>query len=162
WAARAASTATETCSGEVLRTEPTIVWSAGLRTVISASGTSACIAVIGNFSSVFYADQKEAARRRGGGCSGAIAQIEDPPEIFPREIAFADHQKCSDEVSNHMVEEAIPAYGVDQLLAIPMPLRAVDGAHVIDGKRFLPGFGIHRGEGSEIVLADHNRRSCAH
>lgn len=116
--------------------------------------------------SVFDADEKKSA---GGSCScggGAVTQFKNAPHIGHCKAAFADHEKCSDEVANHVVEKSIAADGVDQFVGVALPLGEKDGADIvgfksgfcrkrllIGYKRFFAFFRVDSGEAGEVMLA---------
>src|SRR6185437_2479714 len=61
-----------------------------------------------------------------------------------------------------MVQKAVAAYGVDQLLALALPSGGEHGAQV--GRLFLvaAALGIHRGKGSEVMPADYDGSRYIH
>ena len=116
--------------------------------------------------SIFHADQKESAGWGRGCGGGAITQFKNASNICDGETAFADHEKCSDEIANHVVKESIAAHGVDQLVAVALPLGEKDSADVvgfkggicrgrllIGCKSFFAFFWIDGGEAGEVMLA---------
>ena len=51
------------------------------------------------------------------------------------EAAFADHEKCTDEIANHVVKKSVAADGVDQFVAVTVPLGEKDGADIVGSDR---------------------------
>jgi hypothetical protein len=84
--------------------------------------------------SILDADQEESAGGGGGCGGGAVTQLKDALDICDSEAAFADHEKCSNEIANHMVEKSVAADGIDQFVAVALPLGVKDGADVVEFK----------------------------
>ena len=125
--------------------------------------------------SIFHTDQKESAGWGRGCGGGAITQFKNASDVCDGETAFADHEKCSDEIANHVVKESIAAHGVDQLVAVALPLGEKDGADVvgfksgicrkgllIGCKSLFAFFRIDGGKAGEVMLAFHNRGGLDH
>src|SRR5882757_2395198 len=84
--------------------------------------------------SIFHAHQEQSAGRRGG-CGGrTVMQFKNASDICDREAAFADHEKCPDEVAHHVVKESVAADGVNQFVGLALPLGVKDGADVVEFK----------------------------
>ena len=75
---------------------------------------------------------KQAARRRSGASRGPGACGENTGDIRDGEITAAYVEHGADEITNHVVQEAVAAHAIDDELAtlMPMvlPLRRKDGA----------------------------------
>ena len=80
--------------------------------------------------SIFHADQKKSAGGSSGCGGGAVTQLENALDVCDGEAAFADHKKCPDEIAHHVVEKAIAADGVDEFVAVALPLGEKDSADV--------------------------------
>src|SRR4051812_19584934 len=68
----------------------------------------------------------------GGGCGGgAVAQFKNASNVWDGEAAFADHEKCSNQIADHVVKKSVAADGVNQFVALALPLGMKDGADVV-------------------------------
>jgi hypothetical protein len=65
------------------------------------------------FVSILHAYQKQSAGGGGGCGGGAVTQFKNAPDICDCEAAFADHEKCSNQIANHVVKKSVAAHGVD-------------------------------------------------
>src|SRR6267142_246565 len=84
--------------------------------------------------SVFDTHEEQSAGG-GSGCGGrAVTQFENASDICDREAAFADHEKCPDEVAHHVVKESVAADGVNQFVGLALPLGVKDSADVVEFK----------------------------
>src|SRR6478752_10050485 len=59
--------------------------------------------------SILHADQKQPAGGGGGCGGGAVTQFKNALDVCDREAAFADHEKCSNEVAHHVMKKAVAA-----------------------------------------------------
>src|SRR3954469_22350846 len=81
--------------------------------------------------SVLDADQKKSTGGGGGCGGGAVAQFKNASNVWDGEAAFADHEKCSNQIADHVVKKSVAADGVNQFVALALPLGMKDGADVV-------------------------------
>jgi hypothetical protein len=105
---------------------------------------------------VFHADQKEPVGGCGGSGGGAVTQFEDAANVGHGEAAFADHQKCSRKVADHVMEKSVAADSVDQFFVLALPAGLKDRSHIVYLKTFFAALRIYGGEAGEIMLACHD------
>src|SRR5690348_15366589 len=96
--------------------------------------------------SILHAHQKKSAGGGGGRGGGAVTQFEDAAHVGHGEAAFADHEKCSDKVAHHVVKKSVAAHGIDEFVALALPLGLKDGAHVVDFQRIFAALRIDGGK----------------
>src|SRR6478735_11590153 len=90
--------------------------------------------------SILHADQKQPAGGGGGCGGGAVTQFKNALDVCDREAAFADHEKCSDEVAHHVMKKAVAADGVDQFVGMALPLGEKNSADVVGFESCFLGF----------------------
>src|ERR1041385_484491 len=111
---------------------------------------------------ILHVHQRQPTRRRGCRSGRPVTQLQYAAHIFNPQAAFAHPPKCSHQVSHHVMEKTIPAHGVLQLIASPLPLRAEDGAHVVGLFVVAMTFGIDRRERRKVMLAFYHPRRLDH
>ncbi len=115
--------------------------------------------------------EKQTARRCRRACGGTRARGENALDLVGREMAAACVEHRSDEITNHVMEEAIATNAINKQIAclMPMllPLRGKDRADsrsrrniqfgrifmVWTGRRAVGDVWVGRGEAFEIVFA---------
>jgi len=116
--------------------------------------------------SILDVHQKQSAGGGGGCGGGAVTQFEDAAHVGHGEAAFADHQKCSDQVAHHVMEKSVAADGVDQFVGVALPVGLEDGADVAGFEWFFAAIfaalGVDGGEAGEVVFAFHQRGGLDH
>jgi hypothetical protein len=115
--------------------------------------------------SILNTHQKQPAGGSGGCRGGAVTQFKNASDICHGKAAFADHEKCSDQVAHHVVEKSIAANGIDKFIGVALPLGMKDGSNVvgfkssicrkvylIGCKNFFAFFWVDGGEAGEVML----------
>jgi hypothetical protein len=124
--------------------------------------------------SVLDFDEIEAFRRSSGAGGTTVAGFEDGEDIGGGDAPLADEEEGSDEVADHVVEEAAAADDIDEFFGAALEARLVNGADVggveeISGVFSALGlgeaegtFGIDGGKRGEIVDSGDESGSLLH
>jgi len=112
--------------------------------------------------SIFDADEKESAGGGGGFGGGAVTQLKDAAHVWHGEAAFADQEKSSNQIADHVMQKSVAAHGVNQFVGLALPLRLKDGADVVDFQSVFAALRIDSGKAGEVMLTFHQSRGLSH
>jgi hypothetical protein len=114
------------------------------------------VASSSRWNAVIHSNQKQAACRRRRAGTRTRTAGENRLDIL--DIASAYLEKSSHKVTDHVVEEPIPLYPVEEQRGLVNPDRTMKAAHVVVGRTF----GIAGGKGGEVEFAANLSRGPLH